>query len=167
MSAVSPVGADERIVFRSRPALRMGTAMSVVLTVFSLGLWVALGPELRQLFTGLQIATLVFFLAFGVGLMMSIGLSTVVVDDQGLHVRNSIFRRSFGWDEVAGARLGDGDPWAYIVLRPSAEHPDGRNHVALAIQRAEGEGAEANLRRLQRAIARHQEGRQVGGQGAL
>lgn len=129
--------------------------MSAALVVFSLGLWVALGPELRQLFTPPQIGTLVFFLAFGVAMMMSIGMSTITVDESGVRVRNAVFTRHHEWDEVLGARLGEGDPWAYIVLKPTPEHPEGRHHMALAIQRAEGTAAEEHVRQLNEAIQEH------------
>ncbi|MEL4503919.1 PH domain-containing protein [Luteococcus sp. H138] len=133
----------------------MGSVMSIVLLVFSFGLWFALGPELRALFTMPQILTLLFFLAVMIGMMMSVGMSTIVVTDQGLMVRNALWTRRFPWSEVVGVHMGGGDPWAYIRLAPTLEHPEGRTQLALAIQRSEGAMAEERIAQLQALIARH------------
>lgn len=145
-----------RVEFRSKPALMMGSIMSIVLLVFAFGLWIALGPELRSLFTLPQILTLIFFLAVMIGMMMSVGLSSIVATDEGLTVRNALWTRRFPWQEVVGVHMGEGDPWAYIRLAPTLEHPEGRSQLALAIQRSEGEGADARIAQLQTLIARHQ-----------
>lgn len=145
--------ASARTEFRSRPALMMGSAMSVTLVVFSVGLWIAMGPEIRSRFTGPQVGTLIFFLAVAVGMMMSVGLSTIVVADEGLTVRNAVFTRRYPWSEVLGVQLGDGDPWAYVRLTPTAEHPEGRTQMALAIQRSEGAAADQRVADLRRLIA--------------
>ncbi|MEL4357114.1 MULTISPECIES: PH domain-containing protein [unclassified Luteococcus] len=144
-----------RVEFRSRPALMMGAVMSTVLVLFSFGLWFALGPQLRSLFTLPQVLTLLFFLAVMVGMMMSVGLSTIVVADEGLTVRNAVWTRRFAWSEVLGAHMGDGDPWAYIRLAPTAEHPEGRTQLALAIQRSEGPVADQRIAQLQELIDSH------------
>ncbi|MDN5563112.1 MULTISPECIES: PH domain-containing protein [Luteococcus] len=144
--------------FRSRPALVMGSVMSAVLVAFSVGLWIAMGPEIRGRFTGPQVGTLIFFLAFAVGMMMSVGLSKVIVAEDGLTVRNAVFTRRYPWSEVQGVQLGEGDPWAYVRLVPTAEHPEGRTQMALAIQRSEGAAADERIAELRRLIAEHRPG---------
>lgn len=141
--------------FRSMPALFTGAALSTVLVVGALAMWAGLGPGLRAQFTVPQVLTLLLFLAVMVLIMMSVGLSSVVVDDEALHVRNALWSRHYPWREVLGVSLGDGDPWAYIVLTPTEEHPEGRTQMALAIQRSEGRRVEGRVEELRRLVAEH------------
>ncbi|GAB2494552.1 hypothetical protein GCM10027030_29920 [Luteococcus sediminum] len=141
--------------FHSRPALMMGVAMSAILCAFAAALWFALGDELRALFTWPQTVTLLVFLGIGVAMMTGLGLSNLQVSREGIRVRNVFFTRTVDWSQLRGIRFGEHDPWAYLVLNPTPEHPEGRELMVLAIQRAEGRGAQARLEELVASIGRH------------
>lgn len=141
--------------FRSRPALVTGTVLSVVLVAASLLMWIGLGPTIRAQFNLGQVITLAFFLAVLVGVMMAVGLSSITCDEAGLHVRNAVRTHHYAWSEVAGIELGEGDPWAYVLLRPNAERIDGETQMALAIQRSDS-SAEDLVADLRETIAHYQ-----------
>ena len=143
-----------RTEFRSRPALVTGAALSTMVTGACLLRWVGLGPSIRAQFNLAQVLTLVFFLVVIVGMMMAVGLSYIRCDDAGLHVRNVLRTHHFSWDEVADAELGEGDPWAYVLLLPTAERLDGETQMALAIQQSERDAAE-HIADLRTAIAHY------------
>lgn len=156
---MSAVPAGLRTEFRSRPALVTGVALSTLLVVASLLMWMGLGPAIRAQFSLAQVLTLVFFLAVIVGVMLSVGLSSIRCDQQGLHVRNAVRTHHYAWPEVAGAELGGGDPWAYVLLRPTPERPDGETQMALAVQRSQGD-ADETMAQLRATIAHFQAGAQ-------
>ena len=133
----------EPLVFRPRAALTMAIALSLVLVVASLIGWFALPSDIRALFTGLQLGTLVFFVAFMIGLMMVIGLSQVRVDGDGLTIRNGLRTHVVAWDEVRGFRFTEHDPWAYVLMDGQ---PDQR--PLMGIQRTDHERAEAMVATL-------------------
>ncbi|CAI9398576.1 PH domain-containing protein [Aestuariimicrobium sp. T2.26MG-19.2B] len=136
----------EKRVFRSLPVMRTAISLSVLLVSASLFGWFMLDPRVRAQFTVPQIATLLFFVALMVGLMMTVGLSSAVATTEGLKVRNVVSTRRYGWDELEGVSIGSGDAWAYLTLAPSQDHPEGETSMLLAIQRAEG--VEASVERV-------------------
>jgi hypothetical protein len=72
-----------------------------------------------------------------------------VPDDDGLTVRNLLLTRRIGWAEVVEVRFPEGAPWVTVEL-------DDTDEVAvMAIQRADGEAARAEARRLAGLVARH------------
>lgn len=72
-----------------------------------------------------------------------------VPDDDGLTVRNLLLTRRIGWAEVVEVRFPEGAPWVTVEL-------DDTDEVAvMAIQRADGETARAEARRLAGLVARH------------
>lgn len=141
--------------FRSRPAMLMGVAMSAILCAFAAALWFGLGEDLRALFTWPQRITLLVFLGIAVAMMTGLGLSNLQVSREGIRVRNVFFTRTVDWSQLRGIRFGENDPWAYLVLNPTATHPEGRDLMVLAVQRAEGRGAQARLDELIASIDRH------------
>ncbi|HSN42833.1 MAG TPA: PH domain-containing protein [Propionibacteriaceae bacterium] len=145
---------DQTVVFRSRPALMTAISLSVVLVGGALLLWSAMGA-LRDKFTGPQVGTLIFFVLFMVGLMMAIGMSTLVASRDGVTVRNVVSTTRFRWDEIAGVSFSGGDPWAYLNLRSDHGIEDGETHMILAMQRAEGDAVTEKIARLRELIAAH------------
>lgn len=110
--------------------------LSVVL-IFAAWLgWNALPPDLRELFSGVQVATLVLFIAVMLGMMLGIGLSNIRVDDTGLLIRNGLSRRHIAWNEIEGFRFTPHDPWAYVLLTD-----DPGRRPLIAVQRVDGDRA--------------------------
>ncbi len=154
-SRAAQLTGDQKVIFRSAPVLRTAISLSVLLVASSLFGWYMLDASIRAKFTGLQIATLAFFVLFMVGMMLSIGLSTIVADARGLTVRNTVSTKFHPWSEVEGVTFGSGDAWPYLVLRPSADHPEGNNRMMLGIQRVEGDAAVERVRRLRDLVRLH------------
>jgi len=73
----------------------------------------------------------------------------VMVDEQGLVVRNLAADRRLDWAEVLAVRFGGGQPWVTLDLA------DGEPMAVMAIQRADGTYGEAEAHRLARLVAMH------------
>lgn len=71
------------------------------------------------------------------------------VDEARLVVRNVIHTRQLEWPEVVSVRFGGGQPWVTLDLA------DGDTVAVMAIQRADGERALAEARRLATLVALH------------
>ena len=69
--------------------------------------------------------------------------------EHGLRVRNLILSRELDWAEIVGVRFGGGAPWVSLDLA------DGDTLAVMAVQRADGELAVAESRRLATLVARH------------
>jgi hypothetical protein len=72
-----------------------------------------------------------------------------VPDRRGLVVRNVLLTRRLDWAQIVSVRFGGGNPWATLDLS------DGDNLVVMAIQRADGDRAGAESRRLATLVALH------------
>lgn len=125
-----------RLVFTSVPALLTGVLLSVVLFIFVLYGWYAIGADIRSQISVFQALTLLAVALIMLGILLSVGYSRFWADERGVIIRNGPVLRKFGIDEVAGLRLRDGDPWAYLLIK------DGKGGVkrraVLAIQQLEG-----------------------------
>jgi len=75
-----------------------------------------------------------------------------VPDADGLTVRNLVVTRRVAWAEVADVRFDPGAPWVTIDLTDDDEL------AVMAIQRADGETARTEARRLGSLVARHRAG---------
>ena len=71
------------------------------------------------------------------------------VDDDGVTVRNLVYTRRLEWAEIVSVRFGSGRPWVQLDLA------DGDTLAVMGIQRADGEYAEAEARRLATLVAQH------------
>ncbi|MEE6281054.1 PH domain-containing protein [Georgenia sunbinii] len=71
-------------------------------------------------------------------------------DTAGVTVRNLIVVRRLGWAEVVTVRYGDGRSWAQLDLA------DGDTIAVMGIQRADGDLAEREARRLATLVAIHE-----------
>ncbi|MVA77051.1 hypothetical protein GC722_13595 [Auraticoccus sp. F435] len=140
-----------RVVFRPRVLLTFVTVVSVLFVAACLVGWFALG-DLRQQFTLLQVATLVLFLAWTVGMMLALALSVVVVDDRGVTVRNGLVRRRYGFDEVRAVRYREHDSWAFLELHRTDEGGEHVRRQMMAIQRVDGPRSRADAQRLRDLI---------------
>lgn len=70
-------------------------------------------------------------------------------DDTGVTVRNLMLTRRLEWSEIVSVRFGHGRPWVQLDLA------DGDTLAVMGIQRADGERAGAEARRLATLVAQH------------
>lgn len=104
-------------IARPRTVILNCIAWSILLPLIFVGGWFLLPPDVRVLFTGLQIFTLLFFLAFILGFLWTVGLSYVRADAEGLTFRNGLRTHRRSWAQVRGIRYGEGDSWAFVLLK--------------------------------------------------
>jgi len=70
-------------------------------------------------------------------------------DEHGLVVRNLSGDRSLAWAQIVQVRFGGGNPWVTLDLA------DGDSLAVMAIQRADGEQAQVQARRLATLVTLH------------
>lgn len=75
---------------------------------------------------------------FGIGVVLALGVlaftrARVRADERGIWVRNVLEDRFFPWGVVAAVELGDGSPWAQLVLQ------DDDTVALLALQANDGD----------------------------
>lgn len=123
----------------------ISTVAFVAVIVMTLGVFIALGPELRTHFTGWQrLSTVGMFLVAGViwwGLVRCSIRATV----DGVVVTNGYRRYWYEWAEVVAVRFPPGAPW------PTLDLSDGTTRMVLGLQASEGERtrrAVTDLRRI-------------------
>ncbi|HZI96854.1 MAG TPA: PH domain-containing protein [Actinomycetales bacterium] len=72
-----------------------------------------------------------------------------VPTESGLVVRNLFLGRTLEWAEIVDVRFGGGRPWVQLDLS------DGDTLAVMAVQRADGDLAESEARRLATLVALH------------
>jgi hypothetical protein len=70
-------------------------------------------------------------------------------DPDGLTVRNILWTRRVAWPEIVSVRFGPDRPWVQLDLA------DGDTLAVMGVQRADGERATAEARRMATLVARH------------
>lgn len=70
-------------------------------------------------------------------------------DPAGLTVRNLVRTRRLAWAEIVSVRFGPDRPWVQLDLA------DGDTLAVMAVQRADGDRARAEARRLATLVARY------------
>ena len=148
MSASGDEGAPPLdAVFRPRrgrvlPLVMAGVALAVCATVAvamgSIGVW---RPGDQLALVGLGAALAAFLWRYA-----SI---RAVAGDSGLTVRNLVITRTVAWSEIVEVRFPEGAPWVTLELDDTDEL------AVMAIQRADGEEARAQARRLAEVVGRH------------
>ncbi len=133
---LAETGVPKRLAFTSVPALLTSLLLSVTLFISVLYGWYAIGPDIRAQITGPQTVTLLAVALIMVGVMMSVGYSRFWADERGVVIRNGPILRKIPIDQVAGLRLRDGDPWAYLLVKNGKGGV--RKRAVLAIQQLEG-----------------------------
>ncbi len=142
------VTVPQRLAFTSVPALLTSLLLSVVLFIAVLYGWYAIGPEIRSQISLSQSITLLVVALTMVAVMLSVGYSRLYADERGVVIRNGPVLRKFPIDRVAGLRLRDGDPWAYLLVK-DGKGGAGR-HAVLAIQQLEGARGKRKVTQLRR-----------------
>lgn len=139
----------EPVVYRPRVLLGHAIVWTVVLVLFfGLGFF-AFPPQIRALFTPLQLATLVFFLAFMLGFIWVLASCYVRADAEGLTYRNGLATHRTPWADVAGIRYRDGDAWAFVLLDAA-----GTRRALMGVMRTDGRRALAAVEDLRRRASR-------------
>lgn len=136
---------DSTLVIRPRVLIVHATVWSIVLVLFFVLGFFAFPPEIRVLFTAFQLATLAFFLAFGLGFLWVLASCYVKADANGLTYRNGLASHRTPWADVRGIRYRDGDSWAFVLL----DAEPGRRAL-MAVMRTDGARAEAAVEELRR-----------------
>lgn len=137
-----------RLAFTSVPALLTSLVLSVTLFISVLYGWYAIGPEIRAQISGIQAITLLVVALGMLAILMSIGYSRLYADERGVVIRNGPVRRKFSVDQVAGIRLRDGDPWAYLLVKN--DEGGVRRRAVLAIQQLEGARGKRKITQVRR-----------------
>ena len=151
MSDTGPrAGATRDVPFRPRrgrvlpltmAAVTLVVCSAVAVAMGGTGLW-RLGDQLALV--GLGVALAAFLLRYA-----SIRAEPT---DGGLVVRNLVVTRTVLWEEIVEVRFPEGAPWVSLELDDTDEL------AVMAIQRADGELARAEARRLARLVADHRRG---------
>ena len=136
------------VTYRPVAALRMGISLSASLLLASLLFWVMTPQHIRDMFTPVQVLTLLLFLAIMIGMALGLGLSYVRADDDGLTIRNGIRTHLVGWREVKAFRYREGDPWPFVLVRGDIEQ-----RALLGIQRSDGRRADEHVLDLRNRLA--------------
>lgn len=135
------------VTFWPRTLLIWATGFTIALVAGSLFGWFALDPQIRERFNTAQIATLIAIELFLIGVMMSLGLSKVTADHEGLRIRNATSFRRLRWAEIGAISYRQSDPWASAVLAGTEKDPVRRQ--MLAIQSPDGKRAREAVAVLQ------------------
>ena len=126
----------------------VGSIFSAALVVIAFGGWIALPASLRAQFTTSELITLLLVLIAIVGIIMSVAMSVVRADQEGLTIRNALRTHRIGWQQVRNLVYRNGDPWPTLLIN----NPDDPDKIMLiGIQRTDHERADqavAGLRRL-------------------
>ncbi|WP_250505922.1 PH domain-containing protein [Bowdeniella massiliensis] len=90
------------------------------------------------------------FLTVGLFLLWRQASVRAQPDDEGLTVRNFIRTTRLSWAQIISVRFGQGRPWAVLDLA------NGTELAVMAIQRADGDAAMSEARRLATLIEEHE-----------
>jgi len=143
------------LVIRPRRLRVVAVVLAAVLVAATLFGWFALPQEVRVLFTPSQLVTLLALLAVLVLVMLSLALSVVRADHDGLRFRNGLRSHTVPWSRVHKVILRRGDPWALLLLTPADGRPftadlDAERRQLIALQYGDGAAAQLGVEELRR-----------------
>ena len=111
--------------------------------------WFMLPQDIRVLFNGFQIATLIFFVAVMLGIVWAAALGYVKAGSQGMKFRNMAVTHEIPWSEIASVRFGPADHWAFVELADTSDRP------VLGIMRSDGRLAQEQFDGLAAVAAKY------------
>ena len=111
--------------------------------------WFMLPQNIRVLFNGFQIATLIFFVAAMLGIVWAAALGYVKAGPQGMKFRNMAVTHEIPWSEIASVRFGPADHWAFVELADTSDRP------VLGIMRSDGRLAQEQFDGLAAVAAKY------------
>ncbi|WP_432498137.1 PH domain-containing protein [Kineococcus gypseus] len=132
--------------FRPRRARAVGLAVAggLALVLLAMAVGLALSPG-----SGWTATDGFFFAVLGLlmcGAIVRIVSVRAVPTEDALVVRNVFLTHRVPWGAVVAVRMGRDDPWLTL------DTDDGEDLAVMAVQRADGEHAEAEARRLARLV---------------
>lgn len=143
-----PHETPRQLSYTSPPTLMTAVVASLVLLSSALFGWWALGPGIRAQVTVPQAATLLFFVLFMIGVMLSVGYSRLWAQDGVVTVRNGPIVRRYPVDQIAGFRLRPGDAWSSLLIKDDTGGL--KRKAVLAVQSLEGERGQRKVSELRR-----------------
>jgi len=126
---------------------RLARVVTIAIAVAVLALTVLLVTTMP----GLQLLDQVGFVLFGLAIAWFCWRQAsvrAVPDATGLRVRNLLVTTHVTWAEIVSVRFGQGRPWVQLDLA------DGDTLAVMGVQRADGERADREARRLATLVAR-------------
>ncbi len=142
--------ADLYAPFRPRSA-RVVAGVLALLALLGFGSLAVILPNVTGVSTGAGDRLSIALVAVGIA-WFCFRQATVraVPDEHGLLVRNLVVTRNLEWSQVVSVRFGEGRPWVQLDLA------DGDTLAVMGIQRADGDLARAEARRLATLVAIHE-----------
>lgn len=128
---------------------RQAIIWSVLLPGAALLGWFALPAAIRVQFTGLQLATLVFFILIMLGIIWVLAVGYVKADAHGVRFRNGVKAHRFAWQEIDAIRYRPGDHWPFVEMGDT-------DLPMIGIQRSDGPLADEDVAALRSLLAASQ-----------
>jgi uncharacterized protein YhhL (DUF1145 family) len=135
--------------FRPRAARVVSTVLAVTVLVMMTGIAVLLPQVATGRESWLDRAGIVGFGVLVAWFLLRQAGVRAVPDGDGLTVRNLMVTRRLEWAEIVSVRFGSGRPWVSLDLA------DGDTLAVMGIQRADGDRARSEAKRLATLVARH------------
>ena len=135
--------------FRPRAARVVSTVLAVAVLVMMTGIAVLLPQVATGCESWLDRAGIIGFGVLVAWFLLRQAGVRAVPDRDGLTVRNLMVTRRLEWAEIVSVRFGSGRPWVSLDLA------DGDTLAVMGIQRADGDRAAAEARRLATLLALH------------
>ena len=132
--------------FRPRRARAVGLVCAALLLLVMLVVSVLLSRSPDSGWTGVDTASALVFTALVSGVLVRLVSVRALPTADALVVRNVVFTRRVDWGAVVAVRFGGADPWLTL------DTDDGENVPVMAVQRADGEFAHREARRLARMV---------------
>src|SRR5689334_4878205 len=117
-------------------------AFAVVLVGAFAMLWVTFPQETKDAVSPLQRATVIGFIALGIGLLNGLARSRVTARASGLVVVNGYRKRELEWAQVVAVHMPPGAPW------PTLDLDDGTSISAMGIHASDGQRAKTQVAEL-------------------
>lgn len=125
-----------------------GAVFAVVLVGGFAWLWVSFDQQTRDTVSGLQKATVVFFVGLGLALINGLARSRITATEEGLEVVNGYRKRRLEWAQVVRVSMTVGAPW------PTLDLDDGTTISAMGIHGSDGQRAKVAVAELRALISR-------------
>lgn len=138
------------VEFSAHPRMvrRQAVLWTILLPGASLLGWFLLPASIRELFTGLQVGTLVFFVLVMLSIVWIMAICSVKAGPEGVVVVNGLKRHFLPWREIVTVRYWPGDSWAFLE-KATLDQP------VLAIQRVDGRYATDDVEALRELHERY------------
>jgi hypothetical protein len=152
--------ADEAYTTRPRRLQLINATFGLALLVLAAVGWYGLPSTVRALFTFSQLLTLLVILASILFVIGVIASSYVQADSNGLRLRNGLRTHVIPWSRVHKILLRRGDPWAFVLLRPTDGRPfevdlDADKQMLMGIIATEGAAARRAVEELRQRHRRY------------